>query len=203
MAATNTVTNLAEQVAIADDIRDIRPLTEIPNPWIWLWMVLAGLAVAALILWLWRRSRNQKELVPAIPPVPAHVRARQRLTAALDLIGDPKAFTIAVSDALRFYLEDAFELRAPERTTEEFLKELPNSAMLSTAQKTSLRDFLESCDMVKFAKYEPRESELRELHSYALELVSQTEPAPEPATGTAPSQDPPAGETAATTDRPS
>jgi hypothetical protein len=30
---------------------------------------------------------------------------------------------------------------------------------------------------VKFAKYEPRETELRELHNSALKLVEETEPA--------------------------
>jgi hypothetical protein len=34
---------------------------------------------------------------------------------------------------------------------------------------------------VKFAKYEPVETELRELHSSALRLVEETEPKPEPA----------------------
>ena len=37
-------------------------------------------------------------------------------------------------------------------------------------------EFLESCDLVKFAKYEPGEPELRELHSSALRLVEETEP---------------------------
>jgi hypothetical protein len=104
------------------------------------------------------------------------VLARQRLQAALGQIHQPKPFTIAVSDALRLYLEDAFELRAPEQTTEEFLVAVQDSALLSPAQKDSLKDFLESCDMVKFARYEPRESELRKLHEYALNLVRQTEP---------------------------
>jgi hypothetical protein len=35
---------------------------------------------------------------------------------------------------------------------------------------------LESCDLVKFAKYEPGENELRELHSSAVRLVEETEP---------------------------
>jgi hypothetical protein len=36
---------------------------------------------------------------------------------------------------------------------------------------------LESCDLVKFAKYEPGESELQELHHSAVKLVEETEPA--------------------------
>jgi hypothetical protein len=43
-------------------------------------------------------------------------------------------------------------------------------------QKESLGKFLESCDLVKFAKYEPGEPELRELHDSAVRLVEETEP---------------------------
>lgn len=176
MTATNTITNLAAQVAEATDIRDIRPPVGIPNYWIWLWICLGGLVLAAAAFWLWRRSRTRRAEIPANPPLPAHVLARQRLQEALALLQQPKPFIIAVSDTLRSYLEDAFQMRAPEQTTEEFLVELQHSHLLSQGQKHSLGDFLQSCDLVKFAKYEPRESELRELHGYALELVAQTEP---------------------------
>jgi hypothetical protein len=55
--------------------------------------------------------------------------------------------------------------------------------LLSVEQKESLGNFLESCDLVKFAKYEPGENELRELHGSAVKLVEETEPrkqSPEP-----------------------
>jgi hypothetical protein len=45
-----------------------------------------------------------------------------------------------------------------------------------TAQKESLGDFLQRCDLVKFARYEPGEPELRDLHASALRLVEETEP---------------------------
>ncbi len=178
MAATNTLTNLTTSVAEATDIRDIQPLVEIPNYWIWLWIALGLLALALLALWAWKVLRKRAAEAPRVPAVPAHVLARQRLQEALALIHQPKPFIIAVSDTLRWYLEDALLLRAPEQTTEEFLVELRHSARLNDRQKTSLGDFLQSCDLVKFARYEPRESELRELHEDALELVAETEPKP-------------------------
>jgi hypothetical protein len=104
------------------------------------------------------------------------VRAKQKLQEALALIGQPKPFVIAVSDAARQYLEERFEFRAPERTTEEFLYELKRTNLLSENQKESLGDFLQQCDLVKFARYEPAEPELRGLHDSALRLVEETEP---------------------------
>ena len=83
---------------------------------------------------------------------------------------------VAVSDTARTYLEERFEFRAPERTTEEFLRELGGTKLLLPEQKDSLGNFLASCDLVKFAKYEPGENELRELHGAAVKLVEETEP---------------------------
>jgi len=114
------------------------------------------------------------------PPVPAHIRAKQKLQQALALITQPKPFVVAVSDTARTYLEERFNFHAPERTTEEFLRELASTKLLLPDQKESLGNFLASCDLVKFAKYEPGEKELLELHGSALRLVEETEPQPVP-----------------------
>ena len=174
--ATNTPTTAAPSLSDATDIRDIAPPRDIPSGLAWLWWTLAALAIAiaALLFWRWWRKRSQQALV--IPVVPAHLRAKQKLQEALSLIAQPKLFVIAVSDAERWYLEERFEFRAPERTTEEFLYELQRTDRLTREQKESLSQFLASCDLVKFAKYEPGETELRDLHSSALRLVEETEP---------------------------
>jgi len=156
------------------DIRDIKPPIYIPNEWAWLWWTLGALAVAVVVLLLWLWWRWRKNNVPLVPPVPAYVRARQRLRQALQLLAQPKPFCIAVSDAARTYLEERFTFRAPERTTEEFLRELSATELLSKPQKESLGRFLESCDLVKFAKYEPGETELRDLYGSAMRLVDET-----------------------------
>lgn len=164
-----------QTTAAAADIRDIKPPIQISSGLEWLWWTLAALAVVAAVVLLWKFWRKRKSLVPVEPPVPAHVRARQKLEEALALISQPKPFCILVSDTVRFYLEERFNFRAPERTTEEFLRELKATDLLTAEQKESLGKFLESCDLVKFAKYEPGETELRELHSSALRLVQETE----------------------------
>src|SRR5204863_5993889 len=78
----------------------------------------------------------------------------------------------------RIYLEERFNFHAPERTTEEFLYELRETNLLTATQKESLGGFLQSCDLVKFALYEPGQPELRDLHASALRLVEETEPGP-------------------------
>jgi hypothetical protein len=166
---------------IPDALRDIKPPIAIPNPWLWLTIgavVFTVLAIAgALVLFFVLRRKN----VPLPPLIPAHLRAKHHLEDALALLSQPKPFCVMVSDTIRYYLEERFEFRAPERTTEEFLYELQKTELLLPDQKESLGEFLKSCDLVKFARYEPREAELRNLHGSALRLVEETEPQPEPA----------------------
>src|SRR5208282_1332269 len=131
-----------------------KPLIDIPNGWLWVIWIAAILALAGGAWLAWRHWRKKAAAVPAAPPVPPHVRARRALEAALALISDPKAFSIAVSGAIRGYLEERFDFHAPERTTEEFLHELRETDLLRNEQKTSLGEFLASCDLIKFAKYE-------------------------------------------------
>jgi len=170
------ITNLT--AAAENDIRDIKPPLPITSGWAWLGWTLAALTLAVILFFLWRWWRNRQEDVYVAPPIPAHIRAKKRLEEALALIGEPKMFCILVSDTIRSYLEERFTFHAPERTTEEFLRELSDTDLLLPEQKGSLGRFLEYCDLVKFAKYEPRETELRELHRAAVTLVEETEPTP-------------------------
>ena len=173
-APTNTVAGTA-------DIRPIKPPVAVPNPWAWVFWtggILLALAVIGAAIAFWAATRKRRAIPPIVPP---HIRARQRLDAALLLIGDPRAFCIAVSDAVRIYLEERFNLRAPERTTEEFLRDLQKTPALTQQQKASLATFLEQCDLVKFARFEPPETLLRELHESALRLVHETQYEAKPA----------------------
>jgi hypothetical protein len=180
--ATNQTSSLP---AAANDIRDIKPPVNIPSGWEWLWWVLAALATIAVAVLIWRWWQKRRSQIPFVPLVPAHVRAKEMLEKALALIAHPKPFCTLVSDTVRTYLEERFDFHAPERTTEEFLHELQGTKLLAAEQKDKLGEFLECCDLVKFAKYEPVENELRGLHGSALRLVEETEPKPElPPVGT-------------------
>ena len=158
-----------------NDIRGVKSPVEVPNDWAWVfWLLGIALGVAAAY-WAWRRWRKTRVYKLMVPPTPPHVRARQRLHAALARIQDPRVFCSDVSDALRIYLEERFRFHAPERTTEEFLIELQNTNILTVQQKQSLTDFLLSCDLVKFARHEPTEAALRDLYDCALRLVDETQ----------------------------
>ncbi len=174
--------------AANSELHDIKAPVEIPNWWAWAGLALALIALA-LAYWRWRRRARRVEEGTPVPVIPPHERARQKLREALALLGEPRPFCIAVADTIRVYLEERFELHAPERTTEEFLEELQNSSLLTFDQKQTLGDFLTRCDLVKFARYEPGRPELQALYDAATRLVDETEPAPTPADGAATAPD--------------
>ena len=179
MTATNIILNPSAALGSGTNgLRDIKPPVDIPNPWIWVWLALGVLALAGLLCWAWKRWQKKRAETPAAPVIPAHVRAKQKLQEALAVIGQPKVFCTLVSDTIRWYLEERFTFHAPERTTEEFLYELQETDLLLPDQKDSLSEFLKGCDLVKFARYEPGEPELHDLHGAAVRLVEETEPLP-------------------------
>jgi len=136
-------------------------------------LVLLIVGLMALTWWLWRRRKPKAEQVRLVPP---DERARERLTEAMALIQQPERFCTVVSEILRVYLEERFGLRAPERTTEEFLSELARSAALDARHKSLLAEFLTQCDLAKFAQANPGRLELESLHASGLRLVDETSP---------------------------
>ena len=176
MAITNVHHNALTASAGTNALRDIKPPVEIPSGWALVGWVLGALAVAAMVFWAWRYWQKRRAQLAVVPVIPPHVRAKQKLRDALALIGQPREFCILVSDTVRAYLEERFDFHAPERTTEEFLYELQGTNLLTPDQKESLGEFLRRCDLVKFARYEPGQPELHDLHDSALRLVEETEP---------------------------
>jgi hypothetical protein len=182
MATSSIPINSSSAAVSTNALRDIKPPVEIPTGWVWAFWVVGALLLAAFGYWAWRYWQKRHAQMAIPPIIPAHVRAKQKLEAALALLGQPREFCIMVSDTIRYYLEERFTFRAPERTTEEFLYELRQTELLTPDQKESLGEFLKRCDLVKFARYEPGEPELRDLHDSALRLVEETEPVAEPIT---------------------
>lgn len=152
-----------------EDIRDIKGLVPIPiNPW-W-WAVLLGvLALAAIAFWLWKR-RQPKVVTPVVAPLTPYEIAMQALQRLREENPAVEAFYTRLSDIVRQYIEARFGLRAPERTTEEFLAE----AALSPEYMALLGAFLSECDLVKFARYEPEAADRQRAFAAAEKFVEET-----------------------------
>lgn len=169
-------------VASADrkELRDITGPEEIPvkPSWLrhlpWLGLAVAGLGLLAGLVSL-RRRRSR----PAVTLQP-HEWAAQELTRieglGLPATGAVERFHTLLCDVVRGYLERRFQLPATHQTTAEFLATMRRSPQLTEAQRELLRDFLERCDMAKFARAAPTPEECRAVASMARSFVQQTAP---------------------------
>jgi len=167
------------------ELRDIR--TEVRDfvrgPVAGLWpaalAVLIGLTVAVLAVIISRRRRGGD---PGQPMITADEWARARLDelqrAGLVEQGRVHEFYVRLSDIVRQYLERRFDLMAPERTTEEFLREARAGSGLSLDHKDLLAGFLRAADMVKFALHEPSMNESDVALAAARRFVEETIPPP-------------------------
>ncbi len=158
-----------------EDIEDVVEIPAEPSYW-WAWALGVIAILAAGGTWLWLRRRRVRELVRIFKP--AHELAYERLHVLVkeDLIGAGriKEFYERISDILRHYIEHRFRLRAPERTTEEFLFELANTNVLPESDKDSLEQFLQHCDLVKFARHEPTAEQIQETFDLVKAFIEKT-----------------------------
>ncbi|MGE3174749.1 MAG: hypothetical protein AB7O97_19120 [Planctomycetota bacterium] len=154
------------------------PLLLPPRP-IWPWVAGGGGALLLLLLaWWWsRRPKPERPAALAIE-VPPHTRALRELARLRGVprktAAEVEAFYVATAQVLRVYLEERFGLRAPERTTEEFLQEIEAGGPLSAAQCLEVRRFLQQCDLVKFAAVVPTDVVHLETLAIAEQLVEAT-----------------------------
>ena len=152
-----------------------------------LWLALAAaalLAAAACAWWFWRRKKIAAESAPPRPPHEIALEELSRLRAAMTA-DNYLEFIVGVSRILRAYIQARFGLRAPHRSTEEFLLEAAESPEIDPARQTLLGDFLRQCDLVKFARRQAALDRMADLFSTAEQFVRDTSPTPEEIRGEA------------------
>jgi hypothetical protein len=158
------------------DINDIAPPAKFPFGWRNVLIVVGCVAAAAAaVLILWKRRRIKEKIVP---PLSAHEIAYRKLEALLarELVERKlyREFTAEVADILREYIEDRFSLKAPERTTEEFLVEVSPALPVDARKKDILRQFLVHCDLVKFAALEPSIEDVERTFATCRDFIEAT-----------------------------
>lgn len=165
--------SLAGAQEAAEDIRDVKGMVEIPEPPNYaLWIGLAaGVLVLAYLIWkFFPRKRKAIEISAAD-------RALKVLDKCQALIAEesPEPLVIAVTGAVRGYLEERFALAAPRRTTEEFLRDVNAGPDPEIAPfREELGRFLHICDAVKFGRGEMAGERRRDLIEVARQFVEST-----------------------------
>lgn len=163
-------------------IRPIYPPYRFP-PWLWIILGALAAAAAAYFLYKWLGRRSAAGLAAAAAAADTRT-PYQKASDALDKLvnsglwdeGKVKEFYSGLSDIFRNYLYAEFAIAAELMTTNMITRDLKKTgADIKTVIKT--REFLESADLVKFAKFRPgegdRDSTVRALRELLTAFAAQ------------------------------
>lgn len=172
----NVTSELGEQAPDLANLEPMLPPEPLPGPaWTRWWpMALGCIAVlAAAIAWA-RRRRLRRTVEPPrrTPEEIAQAALLALLAEDLPARGLFKEFYLRLTGIVRQYIEDTTGLRAPEQTTEEFLRDMRSRDDFPAARAVRLAEFLEAADMVKYAGQQPGEGQVEEAVGRAREFVA-------------------------------
>ena len=88
--------------------------------------------------------------------------------------GEFKAFHEILSSIMRKYIEGAYQIKAPEQSTEEFLHDLDIVQNCSEETKNIFAQFLKTADLVKFAKESSTKEHCHEMLRTSKKLVNES-----------------------------
>jgi hypothetical protein len=157
---------------------------------------LAGLLFLLLLIYIIRRLIKQKPLLPTRTIIElAHTRALRDL----DLLkeeklwqqGMVKQYYTRLTDIVRIYIEDRFDVPAMEQTSDEMLNSLKKLTVEDEASFAALKEILTLSDLVKFAKALPfpNENESNILNAYLFVNHTKEHDAPQTADNSKTSSD--------------
>jgi hypothetical protein len=145
---------------------DIKPPIEAPitfkeiAPWIM--GSLLVIALLFLVFYSLRRRKNNQGFftLPSKPKEPAHIIALRELDRIKEekiwQQGKTKLYYSEITDVLRQYIENRFDIQAMEMTTDETISAFKyRRSLVDEKSFENLRKILTNADLVKFAKYEP------------------------------------------------
>ena len=138
------------------------------QPWMIFCAVAGTLLLIGLAIWLIKWWRNRPVTVQT--PRQRALDQLARTETEIDKL-TPYQFSIRVSDILRRYVTEQYQLPVTRQTSVEFLNALAAASPFSADEQTLLSDFLNRCDLIKFARYDATREDSRLLLDEAERFV--------------------------------
>ena len=138
---------------------EIEPKRDLP-PLSWklvlsaLCLVLSACGIGCLVWLIVRKIRTMVRVHRMSPIERAMYELEQLLKKGLPGRGFYKDFYVELTMVVRRYIERRHDVRAPNLTTDEFLRAARENPAFTREAISELKNFLESADMVKFAGVE-------------------------------------------------
>ncbi len=170
-------------IEVTQELADIKGPVWLPMSWSrrvlwWALGVVGAMAAMGAAVRLWRRRRKAVEARPPEERIAPDVWALGELDrlAAERLIerGLVQEFYYRVNGIVRRYVELRYGLMAGEQTSEEFIRALQYSAELAPRHKETLREFVDACDPVKYARQAPTREAIDWVQGAARDFVVET-----------------------------
>lgn len=157
-------------ILAAEEFHDIAPAVDysLVPPWAVFVLVFVALVLIGLVVWFFMRRRKRPAREESART--RALRHLERMQAEVEKL-PPYLFSIRVSDILRRYVTEQFNLPVTRQTSVEFLTTLAKVSPFSHDEKLLLENFLNRCDLIKFARYEATISDSRSLLEEASRFV--------------------------------
>ena len=177
------VQSVLPQDGSAQDIKGLKPIVRVKDPFPWRETALIGALLFIMVLawWWYRRTKITTAKIPPTPHEVAYAELHQIRKLPLGTPEERKAFCFAISETLRRYIEGRFEVGATDMTSQEILDSTQPIIDLR-AHRQNLHAFFDRSDGVKFASLPCQDGDIEFLYETALTVVESTTKAPEEAT---------------------
>ena len=136
------------------DVIDVKPPEKKKEDWYW-YAAASAILLAAMIYFLTRKRKKPAVKVPVIDPF---TEAKQELEKLKKEKLPSKLFYTRLVDIFRVYLSRRKGIESLQKTTDDLVVQL-KSLKLPEEEFSKLAQALRMSDFVKFAKYEPAESD--------------------------------------------
>lgn len=174
-------------------IADIKPPLNTPMTFAEFWqrygsliLIIAGsLALIAIGLYIYiRKKQNKPIFLTPKPKTPPHIKALAALQSIKEN-GIPegerlKVFYDKLSYTIRVYIEERFEIPAPDYVRTEIMQALGTQTEINRALREDIGAMLLTADLVKFAKFRPgihdSEAHLKNAFTFVHKTAQKTDP---------------------------
>ncbi len=140
-------------------------------------IVIGALLLIIGLVYYLRKHFAGGPLVPEIIELPwekAFRRLRDLKSKDFPSQGMYEQYYVQLTWILRYYIEDRFNIHAPEQTTPEFMETTMEKKVLTPEQQKFLYSFLNHCDKVKFAQLIPTEEQMETGFNWVWNFIEET-----------------------------
>jgi hypothetical protein len=172
-----TIHTYGDTISIKSHFWDFLP-DWLTDNWGWILLIIAFIVLATLYF-IYRKKDFKSVILPKPKPIPPYEYAIQQLNALREMQlcehGREKEFYTRLTDILRIYLEQRFNINAMEMTSTQIRTAIAANETTRPNNKY-VSQILEVADFVKFAKVRPLPSDNAQSFNSAMQFVEATKP---------------------------